>query len=647
MSAGKTVGSTNDMTITGTVSAERVDAVIRGSWKVLIMGPTGAGKSSFIEALGDKTSLQISSNRLDGCTQSISAYTLKNVRHRGVPIYVVDTPGFADTKISEVGIVSMLKYWMRLNGCMSVTVVTTMWDQVWGDSAVNRAESSFIQLRDDIWKGFIERGTQIVRFYNTQESALSILGGVFDSATPRGTDSDHAFELHTLNDNLPLSSTPFAHLLYDDLKTRIQSLHSQRENIWAEILHDLTDETESNEELREDIATRLAEVEKEIEKFEKELRDLGSPPQKLENFQKEGRMSRIFGSIKRVMGPTGAGKSSVSTKNGLYDTPANNELRKFIEALAGHDQSQISIASDQLDGFTQSVSAYRVTGVAHSKDSGPIFVIDTPGFADAKTSEMDIVLRIQKWMQEGHIPFFHRVLFLTPISGIRLLGSQRQVLSTFKALTGIVKTADQIILVTTMWDTLSGHRAKTRAEATFDEFRDVIWKECVERGSRVARFYNSRESALEILDGCLGDALSSDQYFPLEETRYGDKPLRDTPFAINLYDDLCARIQSLRLTQDHLAVELDHPSTHADESLMLFIKSELKDVNARLGIFEKQLDEFGPAPTCDHSPSEMAGSFGSSAKIWVWEDIANLYQCWGLLSEPYLRTNRVKVLNQI
>ncbi|KAF9032248.1 hypothetical protein BJ165DRAFT_1517937, partial [Panaeolus papilionaceus] len=107
----------------------------------------------------------------------------------GNPIYLVDVPGFADSKISVNRIVSMLKETLqahlegrffyilyftpidkpRLSGSQrrvlrtfqaltgtpsgqSVTIVTTMWDLIWSETARARAESNFRQFQDEIWK---------------------------------------------------------------------------------------------------------------------------------------------------------------------------------------------------------------------------------------------------------------------------------------------------------------------------------------------------------------------------------------------------------------------------------------------------------------------------------------------------------------
>lgn len=59
---------------------------------------------------------KISSTILEGFTQTVLSYKSHNIsNNEGFPIYIVDTPGLADTKISEVAIVSMLQKWIKDN----------------------------------------------------------------------------------------------------------------------------------------------------------------------------------------------------------------------------------------------------------------------------------------------------------------------------------------------------------------------------------------------------------------------------------------------------------------------------------------------------------------------------------------------------
>ncbi|KAF9043433.1 hypothetical protein BJ165DRAFT_1529459 [Panaeolus papilionaceus] len=291
--------------VTGPVSVERVDRVniLRRECAVLIMGPTGAGKSSFIEALGLKLSAMISSNGLDGCTQAISTYKLINVTDLyDDPFYLVDSPGFADTKISEMAIVSMLQKWLKDNRLFNrilyltpisstrlpgtqqqvlktfhaltgvktaknVTIVTTMWDNIWGEHATKRAEDNYQQLQNNIWTDFIEEGAQMVQFHNTQESALSILDAAFASIT------GYQFSIEDHDDNI--KGSPFEANLLTDLQDRIQNLQSHILTFHDELAHA---KAQGDQLLLSTLCPRLQEAETDLARFQKELDSSGLLP---------------------------------------------------------------------------------------------------------------------------------------------------------------------------------------------------------------------------------------------------------------------------------------------------------------------------------------------------------------------------------
>ncbi|KAF9054794.1 hypothetical protein BJ165DRAFT_1440797 [Panaeolus papilionaceus] len=80
---------------------------------------------------------------------------------------------------------------------------------------------------------------------------------------------------------------------------------------------------------------------------------------------------------------------------------------KFIESLAGSSQN-LSLSKDQLAGYTQSVTAYRVMNVYRkhwSSPRRPVFLVDTPGFADTQFSQKEIVDMVQKWMIRNGLVF--------------------------------------------------------------------------------------------------------------------------------------------------------------------------------------------------------------------------------------------------
>ncbi|KAF9043404.1 hypothetical protein BJ165DRAFT_1529440 [Panaeolus papilionaceus] len=298
--------------VTGAVSVERVDRIQVSHGRVLIMGPTGAGKSSFIEALGLKDSLKISSNGLDGYTQAVSTYKLNNVTRNGYPIYLVDSPGFADTKISEMAILSMLQKWMKDNDvyfnrilyltpitstrlpgtqrqvlktfnaltgvktAKNVMIVTTMWDNIWGENATKRAEDNYQQLQSDIWKDFIEEGAQLMQFHNTQESALSIL----DAALVLGIRHLFSFEYH----QKIIQGSPFEGNLITDLQDRIQNLKSHIPTLCDELAHA---EAEGDDLLLSTLCPRIQEAKEDLSRFQKELNDFHAPPVSSEDEEDE------------------------------------------------------------------------------------------------------------------------------------------------------------------------------------------------------------------------------------------------------------------------------------------------------------------------------------------------------------------------
>ncbi|KAF9042341.1 hypothetical protein BJ165DRAFT_1612699 [Panaeolus papilionaceus] len=102
----------------------------RGDAVTLVMGPTGAGKSRFIEALAGNDTLRISKDQLDSVTQVITTYEMTDIEFWNGPgtssrkltaedgrVYILDTPGFSDSQISELEIIEMVKEWMIAHNC--------------------------------------------------------------------------------------------------------------------------------------------------------------------------------------------------------------------------------------------------------------------------------------------------------------------------------------------------------------------------------------------------------------------------------------------------------------------------------------------------------------------------------------------------
>ncbi|KAF9042482.1 hypothetical protein BJ165DRAFT_1406125 [Panaeolus papilionaceus] len=297
-----------ELSITGDVLIEPCESVSRSNWCILILGPTGAGKSSFIESLaGEGQSLGISKDQLAGFTQEVTAYKVKNAvvqwNEHTWPLYLIDAPGFSDSKISELEIITKVKQWMNDYGVgvinevlylspitdtrapgskrrtikmiqllldnkafHRVNIVTTMWDRLSNPQAKKRAETNFAQLQDDIWKGLIDRGAKISRYHNNFNSAINILRSIIDSDT---------LAYPPLWNSPIKSGHASAPLLYQELLDRISNAQQEKEHLRKEKMRLITN---PDPQLKPVVLSRLPEVKGDLVKFLGQLAAFGRPP---------------------------------------------------------------------------------------------------------------------------------------------------------------------------------------------------------------------------------------------------------------------------------------------------------------------------------------------------------------------------------
>ncbi|KAF9051297.1 P-loop containing nucleoside triphosphate hydrolase protein [Panaeolus papilionaceus] len=280
---------------------------------MMIMGPTGSGKSTFIEALAGKgQSLGISKDQLAGFTQDVTAYEVVNTEIlynfcHSQPVWLIDTPGFSDSKISELEVIRKAKAWIveqerggvdciiylcpitdtRVPGSKRrtiemlhllfqiskgsapcVTILTTMWDRLGSPQARERAEKHFTQLQNDIWKEVVSRGGSIMRFCNTQESALEVL-----KVSVENRYAAHHFPLHNTH---PHTTDLYFPSLYQELLDRINKCQQEIELLQMEEVQ-LT--TNPDPQLAAVVIPKLQEIKQDLAKFVEQLVNIGAPPE--------------------------------------------------------------------------------------------------------------------------------------------------------------------------------------------------------------------------------------------------------------------------------------------------------------------------------------------------------------------------------
>ncbi|KAF8198131.1 P-loop containing nucleoside triphosphate hydrolase protein [Pholiota molesta] len=166
------------------------------------MGPTGSGKSTFINTLLGKEEMKVT-HKLESCTQVLQAAVIMPAGSDSTDdgrLIIVDTPGFDDTSLSDVEILDRISSWlatsyncsMKLAGLIYlhdmtttrmlgsslknlavftqlcgdknmrvVTLMTTKWDRVVpAELAPGREE----QLKDMYWREMIDLGATYTQY---------------------------------------------------------------------------------------------------------------------------------------------------------------------------------------------------------------------------------------------------------------------------------------------------------------------------------------------------------------------------------------------------------------------------------------------------------------------------------------------------
>ncbi|KAF9037220.1 hypothetical protein BJ165DRAFT_1614746 [Panaeolus papilionaceus] len=306
----------------------------------------------------------------------------------------------------------------------------------------------------------------------------------------------------------------------------------------------------------------------------KEIEVVGTVSVELIKYPKEIRTRQGVNNVILILGPTGAGKST------------------FLEALDSNHTLRIS--SNQLEGFTQAISVYMLINVNRNVHDEPIYLVDVPGFADTKISEMRIVSMLKDWMKAAELDNVFRVLYFTPINNPRLPGSHRQVLHTFQALTG-VDTSQSITVVTTMWDCVCNENGRKRAESNFNQLQDDIWKRYVDRGTKIHKFHNTHESALSILDKAF-DRISGPNFALVGMVDSRALHIRDTLFGSNIYNNLQQRVENLKIEISNLQSDLLESAEQDDIQLTSVLVPQLNKAQRLLATFEQEMHDFDLSP---------------------------------------------------
>jgi len=178
---------------------------------IALMGPTGTGKSTFINTATLQNGKTVG-HSLESCTSDIRAVRFFHPTDNRSFIFV-DTPGFDDTHKSDTEILRMLASWLestykkhiKLAGIIylhrisdnrmagsplknlrmfaklcgegaigNVILATTMWDRVKGDVGERREA----ELTTKYWHGMVQSGSRVLRFNGKFNGAWAIVDSI-------------------------------------------------------------------------------------------------------------------------------------------------------------------------------------------------------------------------------------------------------------------------------------------------------------------------------------------------------------------------------------------------------------------------------------------------------------------------------------
>ncbi|PPQ72648.1 hypothetical protein CVT24_012648 [Panaeolus cyanescens] len=293
-----------------------------------------------------------------------------------------------------------------------------------------------------------------------------------------------------------------------------------------------------------------------------------------------------------LAGPTGAGKSS------------------FIEALAGNNL--LGISKDQLEGFTQT-EAKRLT-------CDSLCLLDSPGFADANISEMEIIEQVKKWLDDACLSLVAIVLYFCPVTGTRISGTQKKTIDMLKSLLNYENGKEgALTIVTTMWDQVYSERLQKRADDNFEYIRENLFNAdgAVDTVTNVTMFTNTQKSALDILNSCVNHFnLNGARWYAVDSINILKKTLRFTPYGQQLYSDLLGRIENAWLKKSSLELHLNDIQ---EPEMKTILEGQLQETTQTLDQFALQLAEFGS------TPDGMRGLQGDLAAYFIRKYRIQLY----------------------
>ncbi|KAI6123085.1 hypothetical protein EV401DRAFT_2261188 [Pisolithus croceorrhizus] len=280
---------------------------------IAVMGPTGSGKSTFINSLvppGSTSGTRVG-HSLRSETNKIQPVELDN--GNGLSFKLVDTPGFDDSRegITDIDVLSMIAAFIRqeeehsmLAGLIymhrisdtrmggtarrnlrvfhklcgqdslkNVVVVTTMWDKVTLEEGERRERE--LQSSETLFKPLLDEGAVMCRHDGTPASALGIIDYLLRIQDHATTQIVHEL----LYDQKTLENTAAGTEIQSELRAILQKHSADIKSLEEEM------RSATTASAKDEIAVQKRELELSADKLNKQIQDLKRRSGANETFQ--------------------------------------------------------------------------------------------------------------------------------------------------------------------------------------------------------------------------------------------------------------------------------------------------------------------------------------------------------------------------
>ncbi|KAJ3553263.1 hypothetical protein NP233_g12686 [Leucocoprinus birnbaumii] len=237
---------------------------------VAFMGPTGSGKSFFVDLLTGQMNKR-AGHTLKSVTNDIEATRMTHPNFPGRNIVLIDTPGFDDTTRTDMEILNMISEWLKktyeskikLSGLIylhritdnrmagspyknlrmfgelcgdlvmtQVVLVTTMWEKVVEVIGAGRQA----ELKATFWKGLIDRGSEVDALKTaTSEEAWRIVLNVVERRMQKDAAEVVLLQEELVDKGIKLNETHAGRALYTDLQKQLAEQKESMKSLLAQV----------------------------------------------------------------------------------------------------------------------------------------------------------------------------------------------------------------------------------------------------------------------------------------------------------------------------------------------------------------------------------------------------------------------------